>query len=154
MYKLFGVVICLMFSFSSYSQANITIEVLDYHDNPYQFMELGITQLELIQTTDQKGICIFKAVPPGVYALSLDYKYDIEYRTLSVKEIDTSIRIYLERRIEFEEILIKAQELDLSRHSNSSVINETALQKSNSVKDIPFILESVPGLWADRKSVV
>lgn len=148
MYKLFGVVICLMFSFSSYSQANITIEVLDYHDNPYQFMELGITQLELVQTTDQKGICIFKAVPPGVYALSLDYNYDIEYRTLSVQERDTSIRIYLERRIEFEEILIKAQELDLSRHSNSSVINETALQKSNSVKDIPFILESVPGLWA------
>lgn len=148
MYKFISVVYCGLISFCGHSQANITIEVLDYLDNPYQYMPVGITQLQMVQTTDQKGICVFKSVPPGLYALSLDYKYDIEYRTLSVQAKDTSIRIYLERRIEFEEVLIKAQELNLSRHSNASVIQENELQKSNSVKDLPFILESVPGLWA------
>ncbi|MBP8725165.1 MAG: TonB-dependent receptor [Saprospiraceae bacterium] len=128
------------------AQANLLMHIVDDGGRPYSGIEISLVQLERTTQTDPSGHCRFDSVPPGIYALSVDYRYDIAYKTITIGTRDTFCRLEFERRVEFGEVLVRSFQLDLAQAANASLLNHATLRKNGQEKDLPYLLVSSPGL--------
>ncbi|MBK9108226.1 MAG: TonB-dependent receptor plug domain-containing protein [Saprospiraceae bacterium] len=136
---------CLYFAEST-SQGKLILQIDDMDNAPFQNIEVEIVQLQLKVFTDLKGQCIFPIIPKGVYAVAIDYLYGIEYRTLYMPMSDTSIHVQLERRVAFDEILIRSYQMGITAFPNASDLGGEILQELHKSKDIPYVLAGSPGV--------
>jgi iron complex outermembrane receptor protein len=120
--------------------------VKDENGKPFQYLTVKIEQSSQSSVTDEFGFYSIKDISPGTYALSVDYRYDIKYFTVPVFSKDSSFDILLERRIEFNEILVSAYQMDVSKYSNATHLEETQLQALDKEKDLPYVLRNVSGI--------
>ncbi len=146
MYKIFTTLFCIFFFCSLRAQYNATIKVIDEQGQAYQGLKVQIVQLQRNGITDSLGSCRFTDLPSGTYALSVDYLYDVAYKTLTIGTRDTVFQVQLERRIEFNELLIQAYQLSVSKYSNSTNLSADDIQQFDKGRDIPYVLRQVPGL--------
>lgn len=130
----------------SFSQNRIHGKVLDENGQAFQHVKLSIVQLGIESWTDHNGLYTFNDLPKGVYALALDYLYDIQYFTLPISAADSVFNITLIRRIEFNEILINTYQFNPSRYSNVSKLDETWIKSNRQEKDIPYLLTRVSSI--------
>ncbi|MCC6753839.1 MAG: TonB-dependent receptor [Saprospiraceae bacterium] len=128
------------------AQASLSLQIVDEGGLPFVGIEISLVQLERKTQTDQAGRCRFDGVPPGTYALSVDYRYDVAYKTIAIGTRDTFYRVELERRVEFGEVLVRSYQLDLAQASNASQFSHPTLLKNDRDKDLPYLLLSSPSL--------
>lgn len=131
---------------NSYSQNRIFGNVIDENGQAYQHVKLSIVQLGLEHWTDQNGKYEFTNLPNGVYALAVDYFYDIQYFTLPISTKDSVFDITLVRRIEFNDLLIKTYQFNPSNYSSVSKLDEEWIKNNRQEKDLPFLLTRVSGI--------
>lgn len=120
--------------------------MIDENGQAYQHVKLSIVQLGLEHWTDQNGKYEFNNLPNGVYALAVDYFYDIQYFTLPISTKDSVFDITLVRRIEFNELLIKTYQFNPSNYSSVSKLDEEWIKNNRQEKDLPFLLTRVSGI--------
>ncbi len=142
-------IFCLLLIFSvhyAYSQNKIRGKILDENGQAFQHIKLSIVQLEREQWTDLEGNYQFDNLPIGVYALAVDYLYDVQYFTLPVSALDSIVDIRLMRRIEFNEVLIKTYQFNPSNYASVSKLDEETIRKNLQDKDLPYLLSRVSGI--------
>lgn len=131
---------------SCYSQFTLMGHVRDDEGLPYEHIAVVIEQTQQSTITDEHGFYSIENMAPGIYALSIDYLYDKQYYTVTIPKRDTSFNIALTRRIEFNEILVKAYQMDVSKYSSASRLNTEQLQTLNKDKDLPYVLKNISGI--------
>ncbi|MBK8955862.1 MAG: TonB-dependent receptor [Saprospiraceae bacterium] len=146
MYRLGISIICTCLQIIGFSQHQLDLRILDLEQKPFQNVSARIVQLNIELKTDDKGFCSFQNLPAGTYALAIDYLYDIEYRTLVIPAKDSILEIHLERRISYDEVLIKSYQLDVAEYPNAYKLNTKALGDFYLDKDIPYVLMGAPGV--------
>ncbi len=130
----------------AFSQFQVSGKVLDTYGQPYVQMPIKIEQLDRISFTNGQGEYIFKDIPSGDYAFSFDYDFDKEYRKISVQNSNVEYNLILNRRINFDEMTIVQSRTNSSELSTQQVISESDIQKKQTEKDIPYLLESLANI--------
>jgi iron complex outermembrane receptor protein len=145
---MFRILLGLAILLANFSVAQNSLHgfVKDENGQPYQGIAILIEQTMQATTTDDKGYYLINNIAPGTYALSVDYLYDKQYFTVTVFSKDSSFDIALTRRIEFNEVLVKGYQMDVSRYSNASYFNPEQLQALEKEKDLPYVLRNVSGI--------
>lgn len=114
----------------------------DQEGQPFVQLEVRLEQAGKSVFTDASGFYLFDNVPAGDYAVSFDYKYDKEYRKVTVREgILNVFSVLLTRRIDFEEVTIISG-LNSAQHSiNDQKLSQHEIRSLQTEKDIPDILQ-------------
>lgn len=128
----------------SFAQWKVSGYILDEANLPYQHIEIRITQLNLTVFTDQKGFYLFDSIPSGSYALSIDYGYDTEYRKIDVLSQNVNFSVVLERRINFDEIVVYGDKWHQQQAVSQISLNEKAIRDLDQTKDLPYTLNALP----------
>ncbi|HRI34668.1 MAG TPA: carboxypeptidase-like regulatory domain-containing protein, partial [Saprospiraceae bacterium] len=128
----------------SFAQWKVSGYILDEANLPYQHIEIRITQLNLTVFTDQKGFYLFDSIPSGSYALSIDYGYDTEYRKIDVLSQNVNFSVVLERRINFDEIVVYGDKWHQQQAVSQISLNENAIRDLDQTKDLPYTLNALP----------
>lgn len=128
----------------SFAQWKVSGYILDEANLPYQHIEIRITQLNLTVFTDQKGFYLFDSIPSGSYALSIDYGYDTEYRKIDVLSQNVNFSVVLERRINFDEIVVYGDKWHQQQAVSQISLNEKSIRDLDQTKDLPYTLNALP----------
>ena len=138
--------IALLYCHLSNAQHELRGYIKDNEGLPFQYIIVLIEQTSQSAITDESGYYIIKDIAPGTYALSVDYLYDKQYFTVTIPADNSNFDIRLTRRIEFNEILVKGYQMDVSKYSNASQLNAEALESLEEEKDLPYVLKKISGV--------
>ncbi|MDQ3141701.1 MAG: TonB-dependent receptor [Bacteroidota bacterium] len=138
----------LFWSSTLISQSHLSGYVLDQEGLPYEWIPVRLEQLNLEVKTNDKGFYQFSDIPFGTYAISMDYGYDIEFRTVVIDSSEKQYNFEIQRRILYDELIVKATSWGSSVLSNSSVMKEHEIKQMDIGKDIPYVLNHTPSLVA------
>ncbi|MFN8281042.1 MAG: TonB-dependent receptor [Saprospiraceae bacterium] len=116
--------------------------VKDQQGQPYVHLEVRLEQAGESVFTDASGFYQFNNVPAGDYAISFDYKYDKEYRKVTVGEgVSNVFSVELTRRIDFEEVTIVSSLNSTQQSVNDQKLSQSQIRALQTEKDIPDILQ-------------
>ncbi len=146
MIRLNCLLLLLITSFTLTAQFVLKGYVYDENNLPYANVKVLIEQTDQYSYTDNLGFYQIDNLAEGTYALSVDYLYDKQYFTVVVPGSDTQFDVLLERRLEFNEILVKDNQLEISAYSNARRLDSEQLENLSNEKDLPYILGNVAGV--------
>lgn len=134
----------------AYTQVNFAGKVSDYQSK--ELLTGAHVTLEpafLTQVTDENGAFGFTGLKKGIYSLKITFLgYGDYLQTFDLKS-DTLVLIKMIRRpVMEEELVISASRVPENSPATFTNIEKEEIRKSNLGQDIPFLLETTPGLVA------
>ena len=125
----------------SKSQVSISGFVYDHDSLPFENIGVNIIGVDSIIYTDSNGFYKINNIMPGTYAMSFDYAYDVLWKKVEVGAQSVEFNLFLDRRVEFDEVIIKTQRWGEIMTSNQEKLSQTDLQ--NQSNDIPYLLSKI-----------